>query len=67
VKGSNLEERFDAIDLGSVADDFVRYTMDLLAEGGVELALCEDAYSAVATLARNGKGGDGCFTWGLDK
>jgi len=45
--------RFDAIVLGSVADDFVRHTMDLLAEGGVEFILCEDVYSAVATLAKN--------------
>ena len=53
MKNSNSEQRFDAIVLGSVADDFVRHAMDLLAEGGVEFILCEDVYSAVATLAKN--------------
>ena len=53
MKNSNFEQSFDAIVLGSVADDFVRHTTDLLAEGGVEFILCEDVYSAVATLAKN--------------
>lgn len=53
VKKSNSKRRFDVIVLGSVADDFVRHTMDSLAEGGVEFIVCEDVYSAVATLAKN--------------
>lgn len=53
MKVSNSKRRFDAIVLGSVEDDFVRESMGLLAEGGVEFILCEDVYSAVATLAKN--------------
>lgn len=58
VKVSNSKRRFDAIILGSAADDFVRHTTDLLAEGGVEFIVCEDVYSAVATLAKNDKVGN---------
>jgi len=58
VKNSNSEQCFDAIVLGSVADDFVRHAMDLLDEGGVEFTLCEDVYSAVAMLAKNDEAGN---------
>ena len=42
-----------AIIVGSCADEFVSYTMDLLGGLGVEFVVCGDVYGAVVELAKN--------------
>lgn len=42
-----------AMVVGSSADEFVRHTMNLLGDCGVEFVLCEDVYLAVGELAKN--------------
>ena len=49
--GSNLP--LQVIVVGSSADEFVRHTMDLLGDYGLEFVLRDDVYSAVGELAKS--------------
>lgn len=51
---SNLP--LQAIVVGSSADQFVRQTINLLGDYGVEFVLCDDVYSAVGELAKTETG-----------
>ncbi|GAF78471.1 unnamed protein product, partial [marine sediment metagenome] len=45
-----------AIVVGSSADEFVCYTMNLLGDYGLKFILCDDIYRAVGELAKNRNG-----------
>ncbi len=49
--GYNL--RLQVIVVGNSADEFVRHTINLLGDCGVEFVLCNDVYSAVGELAKS--------------
>ena len=55
MEEKSTKGNFRAIIVGSLADSFVQYSMDLLDNYEIEFILCEDVYWAVGQLSKNNR------------
>ena len=54
MKKSSCNQHVQVMVVGSCADEFIRYTVGLLGNYGVEFDLCGDVYQTVGRLVKNG-------------